>query len=37
MQVAEIKPLFNSNDLVRFLGGQTGQTFSHLLEARVKY
>jgi len=37
MQVAEIKPLFNSNDLSRFLGGQTGQTFSHSLKAKVTY
>ena len=37
MPVVKIQPVLNNNNLSRFLGDQTGQTFSHLLKARVKY
>ena len=37
MPVVKIQPVLNNNNLSRFLGDQTGQTFSHLLKAKVKY
>jgi len=37
MPVVKIQPVLNNNNLSRFLGNQTGQTFSHLLKAKVKY